>query len=210
MKKLLAAALLSGLFATNAQAGVIYEQGIQNVATGHNPFTYLLSYDDFTLNSNAVINRITVNAFAIFGGSDNIGNMDWEIRSVLSGVPGNLLFSGNVSTVTKTDTGLNYSNWDLVDYSINVGSVALTAGSYFLGLRANAAQNVHITLINNPVNLSPALMYNAGYSQYWNGKDFAFRLESSQNPAPVSAPLTVALLGLGLAGIGFTRKQKNG
>jgi len=187
-------------------AALIYEQDISNVATGHDPFTYKFAYDDFTLNANYSIDTITVNAFANVGFSDNIGNMDWEIRSVVGSIPGSILYSGNISAVVKTDTGLDFSGWDLVDYTIDIANINLPSGSYFLGLKANLAENVHITLINDPVNISQALVANdTGYSSYWHGKDFAFRLEGVATSVP--EPVSLVLFGLGLAGVRFSRKR---
>ena len=206
MKKYILAVLFCGLI--SLQAGIIYEQGLDNVVGGHDPFKSAFSYDDFTIVDNVILDKITINAHANFGSSDDIGDMDWEIRTVDGTTPGTLLYSGNVEDVIKTDTGLNYILWDLVDYTIDINDAHLTAGSYFLGVKANSAETVHLTLLEGSTNISVALVSNSGeYSAYHTGRDYAFRLESTTAATP--EPSSYALMLLGLLGlVAFSRKQR--
>lgn len=210
--KKLSAALVGIVMAVsfNANASVIYEQEIDLANTwGHNPFKSVFGYDDFTLGVDSTINKITINAHAIWGNDDVIGSLSWEIRSFSGVTPGNLLFSGTENTVTQFDTGLNSYTWDLIDYSINVNSFNLTAGSYWLGIKANSAGNVHWTGTYGDVNLSQALKATTTPGQYvsylTNRSDTVFRLE---NNVTVPEPSTIAIFALGIMGLASRKFKK--
>ena len=199
------------VLSTNVNAATIYEQGINAAGDGHDPFTYTFAYDDFTIGDAFTIDTISVNALTTYGVSNGIGDMDWEIRSVSGGTPGAILHSGNVGTVISSDTGVDLFNYfDLIDYTIDIADINLTAGSYFLGVKANNTSNgdVHLTLINDPVNISQALTYNGSTYQNYSslGSDYAFRLEGSVSAVPV--PAAVWLFGSGLLGlVGVARRK---
>ncbi len=210
--KMLKAALAGLVLSVSvfSNAGIIYEQEIDLANTwGHNPFKTVFGYDDFTIGADSSINKISVNAHAIFGNNDVIGSISWEIRSFSGVNPGSLLFSGEESTVTLFDTGLNKSGWDLIDYSINVNSFNLSAGSYWLGIKANAAGNVHWTGTYGNTNLSQALKATATsglYASYLgSNSDTVFRLE---NNVTVPEPSTLAIFALGIMGLASRRFKK--
>ena len=193
MKQKLLVALLA--CASCASADVVYEQVVDmDTVTGHNPFLTYMTYDDFTLNAGATVNSITVQAWAQDTGY-SIGNMDWEICAVDSAVPGAVLYSGNVATVTQVDTGLDVGSYNLIDYTINIADVSLSAGSYFLGFRGNGADDIHLS-INHPaseVNLSQLLYYDGSdYVDYLDsGTDAIFSLGGT-----IPEPATFAFVGI--------------
>ncbi len=64
------------------------------------------------------------------------GTISWGIYSSVNGEPGTLLFSGSDNTPQMVDTGLSFSGTtdDVVMATIDLGSVTLDPGSYFLAL----------------------------------------------------------------------------
>ena len=85
-------------------------------------------------------------------------------------------------------------------------SFACTIASAF----SNGGENVHLTLINDPTNISQALVADGagGYNDYWAGRDFAFRLEDGVIATPL--PAAVWLFGTGLLGMaGMARRKQS-
>ena len=93
-------------------------------------------FDDFTL-----LNDAEITGFEWLQHDRNdIEYLDTEI-SIYDGLPiaSNLIFVTNVvATRTPNSTGTLFDLWDGFDYSVSGLSVALPAGTYFLGLNTNS------------------------------------------------------------------------
>lgn len=186
------AAVLVLASSVSASATVVYENGIDlNPWGANNPFTSRLVTQNFTLANDAVVNSLTFNAYTA---DDTVPTTDVLVKFFMTDgdAMGAELFSGHFNVADQSVVGGD-GYYSYTDFSVNLPSVTLTAGNYFLGLQVGPSQwNMHWSFANTP---NPGVVASDGGSYY-------FRLEDAAMGATVAAvpePESYALVCGGLA-----------
>lgn len=189
--KIFAAAALAITFMSNASATVVYENGTDgNFRGGNNPFTYRVVTTEFTLAQAATVTSFTYNAFTT-GDTLPVSNVFLNFSQ-----DGANVYTGNLSVANTNVIGRMYG-YDLTDYTVNLPSVSLAAGTYLMGIQVSPNQwNQHWSIINGSGALSD------------DGRRYYFRLESNAAASAVPEPSSIALLLLGVAGVVVARRKK--
>ncbi|MBN8446766.1 MAG: PEP-CTERM sorting domain-containing protein [Gammaproteobacteria bacterium] len=198
MKKIVC--LIICLFTAAVQASVIYDNGGPNTQNGYSVKGSNQVNDNFNLTGFFDVKSVGFyfqNYNGITGWNKDI---IYNFYADNGGNVGSLLASGSGQNLTATDSGLAWccggGNAWLVKFDL-VQTLSLASGTYWLGLTgatgsASSAWWVTADSID-------------GSSM--GGVDFAFYIDG-QNASTVSAPASIALLGLGLALVGFSRRKK--
>jgi hypothetical protein len=191
-----AGALAVAMFAGAAHSSVLFENGVNNsFYSGNNPFTYMMVTDDFVLGQAATVNNLTYNAFTTLD-TLPVTNVQVSIFANNAGAVGGLLYQGDFGVASQQVTGTDWS-YDYTDYTVNVGSWNLAAGSYFLGLQVSPEQwDQHWSIPHQTFGKTGS-----------DGFDHYFRLEGTVAAVPEPESYALLLAGLGLMGA-VVRRQK--
>ena len=212
MKQTISATLASMLlaFGAGAQAGVVYDNGAPDLLGG-NEMTAWIQAEDFTLASTTTLTDVhfwTIEDAASAGFS---GSIEYAFYADAGGLPspGAPAFEAGTG-LTRVSTGNVVFGFDEYDYSFKVAPFTATGGTtYWLALHNGPIGNDsraevywETTSANSSASGSEEILPRAGDGWSSPGAEHAFQL------AAVPEPGTVALLALGLAGLGFVRRRQ--
>jgi hypothetical protein len=179
--------------------------------------------DDFTLNTNAIIND--VHWWGFYNGLESGGDLPEDNFTINfwtddSGMPGDLL-TGTSLTVTRTGTGFIESNEEFPNIDSDIYYYAADLAE---GVGVTGGETYYIELFNSTADRSwcwsdkrPAigdLWYRSGNLPGWSPhetgvSDTDMYFELTGTSVPIPEPATVLLLGTGLVGlVGFRKKFK--
>ena len=207
LKYAIVAGLMTLSIATTSQAALIFDNG---PADGLKPTWNIDSptwtaFDDFTLGSNTVVTGFDYNAWE-FSDSPYISTI-WQITAGSANSGGAVLASGT-TVATRTPNGLvtpsNPSNGFL--HTIGGLALNLAPGTYTLGI-SNDSAGTRLAIASGPgtgQTLGSGLYQN---STLRTGDHMSFRIYGNTNTIP--EPTSVALMGMGVAGICVMRRRKS-
>ncbi|MBT5049706.1 MAG: PEP-CTERM sorting domain-containing protein [Rhodospirillaceae bacterium] len=213
---------LLAVVATNANAAIIHDNGVSLTQQGAN-FSQVggvsIVADDFSVGASDTIrstqfwgthwssgvlpanDSFTVTIYGDTGGAPNSGN---------------IVGTSALSLVSRIDTGFNHNNVssaDILEYIMNLVTPVLlpSAGTYWFSV-------VHAAVPGNATKFAWDRVSNGSPNPYhtsansgatWVPSIFDVSYNISNNfVSTIPEPDTLAILGLGLAGLGFARRRK--
>lgn len=158
---LLAAAILFA--APQARAAVLYDSGSTTGNYSASNFAGGGLEGSFTLSQASVVTGVN---FVAWTYQSTLASLSWGISSTSP--------SGILGSVSPTDVGPTYTNapWYVSTYNFSTGSLALSAGTYYLTLQDGVTSDRSNPFWDMHPSLSAPLGYDVTFQIFWNCLDF--------------------------------------
>ncbi|HNQ87629.1 MAG TPA: hypothetical protein PKM73_03230 [Verrucomicrobiota bacterium] len=143
----------------SAKADLLYDNGAPNQFTG-NEMTGWIQAEDFVFTSPQVLTDVRFWDYE-YDSAAYTGSIMWWIYADIAGAPGSTIYTGT-ATPTRSLTGNLVSGMNEYVNDFSVGSLALAAGTYWLGL------------------------HNGDPADYRDWRGFYWETTDSSSPKPVS------------------------
>jgi len=203
---------LVALLAAGAQAAIVYDNGGPDASSG-NDATQWVQAENFSIAAGASV----MDAGVYIAGFDGIGNwdgaMDYYFFADVGGTPGALLASGAAQNMTTTDSGIAWccgGNAYLIEFDLAAPFAAAAGTTYWFGIHASAnfGERDDIYWVTTAPGAGNGHESDGGTFDNWfnNGQEHAFFLTGGE-VTPMPEPMSLALVGIGLAGLAFRRRR---
>ena len=204
---------LAALFAGNVQATVLYDNGPVTDASaggwcdqgpsgcsGTGTWTY---YDNFTLSADSTVTGFNYIDWFFSGGPSNYVTTNWALYGGDPFTNAAIASGSDVATLVATGPSRQYQ---FTVTGLNINLLASTV--YWLDINNTVTGGILTTVATvAPVAapLTGAKQSDGGSNNFNNRPDRAYQIHGGSVAVP--EPVTIALLGIGLLGLGFARRR---
>lgn len=206
-------AAFAGPIAGNDWSGIINGNCQFECLSDGNSFGDVVGAEDFSLGQSAVVSALSFDAW-VRRSSDISGlTVDTYLFEDDGGLPGTVI-AQELVTPTIANLGEINGTYDRVVFSMDITDILLAAGNYWVGFDVNLASGSFIVYwaeTDNGSNLALRSLTSdlQNWITYGSANNYVFSVfdaEDVQRDIPAPAPL--ALLGIGLLGLGVSRRRR--
>lgn len=218
MKKIFAVLTLL-ILSTTAKAGVLYDAGDVALDTGKCVAETCYGAEDWWVISGFTADSDwNISGFEFFANDiDNVGTSNYQSTSwkIISGSNpyGVSLFSGSTVGAVSTSTssiisGATFTNINLTSFLLSDLDIDLSSGDYYLAQHHNYSVDSTFTALST-IDRGD-LWYHTDYTKnfFTDGAVVAQKIYGTSTVS-VPEPAMIALFGLGLLGLSYSRKKKS-
>jgi hypothetical protein len=195
---------------------LVYDGGAPNQLSG-NEMTQWIQANSFTLGAADTI--VAARFWDINATTGFSGSITWAVYANNAGSPGALLNTGSVAGFNRVDTGNSVLGLEEFRNDLNIGAVALAAGTYWLGLHNGPLSNQaraefywETTSAAKPAGAELVAPFNGSWTQSSGGNPHAFQLFDTPLPSGSTTPEPSSLFLLGSSGViglGYWLRRRN-